>query len=294
MLDRHGTLAGEMRVPDSTDRRGRLSRRRLLQGGLLGFGGLVVGDGLFYEPRTPLIENLRFSSPKLSPGERLRLLQLTDLHIGSLSSYHRRIARQVKALNPDLVLLTGDYLEERRNLREVQRFLALLKGVAPTLAVQGNWEYWARLEGENLRRKFAARQVELLINEARLVNLRGIELNVLGLDYPSDSDSLVRLLEQSVPESYNLLLSHVPAFEHRLLGDRVDLVLCGHTHGGQVRLPLLPPLYLPRYSGRFIAGRYRVGPAQTPLYVSRGIGTSVLPVRMFCQPEITVIEIVGV
>ncbi|PNU18682.1 hypothetical protein C2E25_16355 [Geothermobacter hydrogeniphilus] len=271
----------------------RITRRRLLQGGLLGVGAAFVGDGMIYEPRAAQIARVRLTTDRLPPGRTLRLVQLTDLHIGSLGSYHRLIAERVRALTPDLLLLTGDYLELRRNLHEVQRFLSLLKGIAPILAVQGNWEYWARLEGENLRRKFAARGVELLINEARPVSVKGIPLNILGLDYPSGSDSLRRLLRQTDPTAFNLLLSHVPAFEHRLLDPAIDLILCGHTHGGQVRLPLLPPLYLPRYSGRFVAGLFHVGPTRTPLYVSRGLGTSILPVRIFCRPEITVVELAG-
>lgn len=271
-----------------------LTRRRLLQGGFYSIGALALGDGLIYEPRSTQVETLRIDSSKLPSGTNLRLVQLTDLHIGQLGGYHRGIASTVRELEPDLLLLTGDYLEERRNLAEVQSFLTLLKGIAPALAVQGNWEYWSRLEGENLRRKFAAREVELLISEPRRITLKGITLNVLGLDYPSDSDSLTHLLRHSDADNFNLLLSHVPAFEHRLLGKDIDLVLSGHTHGGQVRLPFLPPFYLPRYSGRFVAGQFKVGPAQTPLYVSRGLGTSVLPIRMFCRPEITLIEIQGV
>jgi len=275
----------------STSAAQKISRRNFLRFGLAGLGGAAIGDGLIYEPRAAQVETLLIHSQRLPRDTRLRLVQLTDLHIGKLGTYYQEIATTVHQLQPDLLLLTGDYLEERRNLHEVQEFLALFKGIAPTLAVQGNWEYWARLEGENLRRKFAARDVELLINEARRVEIKGVPFNVLGLDYPSGSDQLSRLLRQIEPESFNLLLSHVPAFEHRILGELIDLVLCGHTHGGQVRLPLLPPLYLPRYSGRFVSGRFNVGPAQTPLYVSRGLGTSIMPVRMFCRPEITLIEI---
>jgi predicted MPP superfamily phosphohydrolase len=92
-------------------------------------------------------------------------------------------------------------------------------------------------------------------------------------------------------QRYNLLLSHVPAFAHELLNKHINLILSGHTHGGQVRLPLLPPLYLPRYAGRFVAGHYRVSQHQIPLYVSRGIGTSILPVRFLCRPEIGLFEL---
>jgi hypothetical protein len=99
------------------------------------------------------------------------------------------------------------------------------------------------------------------------------------------------LQAQADPARFNVLLSHVPAFAHEQLDQRIGLILCGHTHGGQVRLPVLPPLILPRFSGRFVAGLYRVGRYDTPLYVNRGIGTSVLPARFFCRPEITVVTL---
>jgi hypothetical protein len=187
-------------------------------------------------------------------------------------------------------VLTGDYLEEERNIRGVLELLRLLKAPQGVFAVQGNWEYWSRLEGENLRRHFAGAGVRLLINERADVEVNGQQLSILGLDYPSSGDQLRRLQEQADPARFNLLLSHVPAFPHEQLARHLGLILCGHTHGGQVRLPLLPPLYLPRFSGRFVAGLYRVGQYQIPLYVNRGIGTSVLPVRLACRPELTVVE----
>ncbi|MEJ2200971.1 MAG: hypothetical protein P8X63_08160, partial [Desulfuromonadaceae bacterium] len=81
------------------------------------------------------------------------------------------------------------------------------------------------------------------------------------------------------------------AFRHKELDSRIDLILCGHTHGGQVRIPFVPPFYLPRFSGDFVAGMYRVGPNATPLYVNRGVGTSIFPVRFMCRPEITLLRL---
>ncbi|TYO97523.1 hypothetical protein EDC39_11063 [Geothermobacter ehrlichii] len=268
-------------------------RRRFLRNGLLALGGLISVDGLVLEPNLLTVETLILESERLPSGAKLRLVQLADLHIGRLGDFHRHVVDRIASLRPDLILHTGDYLEERRNIREVLQFLARLQGIAESYAVQGNWEYWSRLEGDNLRRKFAARGVRLLIDEAADFLKGGIRLRILGLDYPSTADSLRRLADRADRRAFNLLLSHVPAFEHRLLGPDIGLILSGHTHGGQIRVPLLPPLYLPRYSGRFIAGHYRVGLHDTPLYVSRGLGASVLPLRINCRPELTLIELRG-
>jgi len=277
--------------PPAPQSQPRLSRRRLLSAGLLGGSGLLLGDSLIWEPYSCQVEEIELALPKVPPGRELRVVQLTDLHIGRYGRYFRDVARQAMALRPELILLTGDYLEEQRNLGEVREFLGQLSAPYGIFAVQGNWEYWSRLEGENLRRKFAASGVTLLINQRVDLDIREVPLSIHGLDYPSADDQLGTLRDKAAGSRVNLLLSHVPAFTHELLGSIFDLVLCGHTHGGQIRLPLLPPLYMPRYSGNYVAGHYRVGPASTPLYVSRGIGTSVLPMRLFCRPEITLLRL---
>lgn len=269
----------------------RLSRRRFLSLGAVGLGGLVAGDALFREPEHFQIEELLLPLAKIPPGRELRLVQISDPHIRAFYGYYRRIAEAVNALAPGVILITGDFLEKGRNLADVRQFLKLLQAPMGIFAVQGNWEYWARLEGENLRRQFAGVGVTLLIDERFDLELRNVPLSILGLDYPSPVDHLTALQNHADPARVNLLLSHVPAFEHRRLDSRIDLILCGHTHGGQVKIPFVTPFYLPRFSAPFVAGMYQVGPFHTPLYVNRGIGTSLFPVRFMCRPEITLLRL---
>jgi predicted MPP superfamily phosphohydrolase len=266
-----------------------LSRRRFLSLGMFGMAGVLAADTVWFEPQALQVE--RTSFPSTVSGGPLRLVQVSDLHLSSFNGYFAKVARQVALLQPDLIVLTGDYLEEERNIRGVLSFLRELHAPHGIYAVQGNWEYWSRLEGENLRRHFAGVGVTLLINERADLDINGRALSILGLDYPSSSDHLLRLQQEIDPQRFNLLLSHVPAFAHEQLNEHINLILSGHTHGGQVRLPYLPPFYLPRYSGRFVAGFYQVSQHRIPLYVSRGIGTSVLPLRFLCRPEVTVFEL---
>lgn len=266
-----------------------LTRRRFLALGGAGLTTAALADICWIEPQGVRIDELTMASGQ--PGRPVRMVQLSDLHLSDGGGYFRHVAAMVESLSPDLIVLTGDYLEEERNIRAVLEFLRRLKAPHGIFAVQGNWEYWSRLEGENLRRHFLGANVRLLINERADLEINGQQLSIHGLDFPSPRDSLRRLQEDAEPSRFNLLLSHVPAFAHEILDRHIGLILSGHTHGGQVRVPLLPPLYLPRFSGRFVSGLYRVGPHDTPLYVNRGIGTSVLPVRLACRPEITVITL---
>lgn len=274
----------------SSPRQG-VSRRRFLTFGLTGFLGLFFAETAWYEPQALQIEKSSLATSQ--PGDTIRMIQISDLHLSRYSSYFKNVIRQVALLEPDLIVLTGDYLEEERNIRGVLNFLAELSAPHGIYAVQGNWEYWSRLEGENLRRHFSGVGVKLLINERADLQIRGQTLSLYGLDYPSSADFLRILQKEINPDSFNVLLSHVPAFSHEYLSQHMNLILSGHTHGGQIRLPLLPPFYLPRYSGRFVAGYYQVSQHKIPLYVSRGVGTSVLPLRFLCRPEISVFELRG-
>ncbi len=268
-----------------------LSRRSFLGLGLGGLGAVLGAESLWYEPRA--LEITRHGIPSTFPGPPVRLLQVSDLHLNEFNHYFAKVAKEIDKLRPDLIVLTGDYLEEERNIRAVLEFLSQIKAEYGVYAVQGNWEYWSRLEGENLRRHFAGVGIKLLINERADLQVRQHHLSILGLDYPSGIDPLLHLQSTADTNRFNLLLSHVPAFAHEKLENHIDLILSGHTHGGQVRLPWLPPFYLPRYAGRFIAGMYQVSRHKVPLYVSRGIGTSVLPIRFCCRPEMTLFELGG-
>lgn len=273
----------------SSRRRQGVSRRRFLSLGMAGITGTFLADTLWYEPQALQVERINLSSN--APGGKVRLLQISDLHLSSFNSYFEKVTRLVADIQPDLIVLTGDYLEQERNIRGVLSFMKKLKATHGIYAVQGNWEYWSRLEGENLRRHFAGVGVKLLINERADLEINGRALSLFGLDYPSSTDHLHQLQKEVDPQRFNLLLSHVPAFSHEQLNEHIDLILSGHTHGGQVRLPLLPPFYLPRYSGRFVSGFYQVSQHRIPLYVSRGVGTSVLPLRFLCRPEIGLFEL---
>ncbi len=268
-----------------------LSRRQFLTAGTGLAGSLFLGKACWYEPRTFVVEELQLDIAKVPPGTGLRIVHLSDLHLRSLPDHFAAAAATINDLRPDLILPTGDYLDHARKLEGALNFVKLLRCEGGIFAVQGNWEYWSRLEGEPLRRRLAKAGVELLIDECRDLLIRGIPLSILGIDYPSASHSLDKIRQAATSNRLNIALSHVPAFGHDKLDSLADLILSGHTHGGQIRLPFIRPVYLPRFSSPFVAGLYRVTANHIPLYVNRGMGTSVLPVRLFCQPEITLLQL---
>ncbi len=277
-------------TPPAADSFG-ISRRRFLASAATLGGGLLLGKAAWHEPRTFILEERQLHLAKIPPGPGLRIVHLSDLHLRSLPRTFATAVETINKLRPDLILLTGDYLDQARQLEGAIQFIRKLSAAQGIFAIQGNWEYWARLEGEPLRRGLAAAGAELLIDERRDLLIRGIPVSILGIDYPSASHNLETVSRLATRGRVNIALSHVPAFSHNKLAGLADLILSGHTHGGQVRLPYVQPFYLPRFSLPYISGLYRVTEKHIPLYVNRGMGTSLLPVRFLCPPEITLLTL---
>jgi predicted MPP superfamily phosphohydrolase len=283
------------------------SRRLFLKAGLqLAGGGAAAGlaYALVGEPRWYTVTHRPFPIRGLPASlDGLRLVQLSDIHHGPwlTLSYVREIVRACNDLHPDLVLLTGDYiLKSSAYVRPVVEELARLRPVLGTLAVLGNHDWY---EGVGLTRKAFAEAGLPLIDNARkvltpdrqLVDGAAEGLALCGVDdlwrgRPNYARALARLPD----DMPRLLLSHNPdvAEEEAFVrsGLRVDLMISGHTHGGQVYVPGFGTPFIPsRYGQKYAQGLVR-GPT-CPVFVCRGLGLSTLPLRIGVPPEIAVFEL---
>ncbi len=223
-----------------------------------------------------------------------RVVQLSDLHLQRFGSTEQAIAAQVQALQPDLVVLSGDIIDRVEALPLLQPFLEALGGV-PVVAVPGNWEYWSGLDFRAMDAMLASRPGgRFLINERHTLEAKGRTVHVVGLDDFTAGQPDVQML--TAPSSGNpvILVQHSPGFfdspevARRMQSQRFTLCLSGHTHGGQVAWAGWAP-FRPVGSGRFVAGFYDVPGCR--LYVSRGVGTSVVPVRWGAPPELAVFDL---
>lgn len=181
-------------------------------------------------------------------------------------------------------MLTGDLVSDKPNVEAVEKFVAGLTPKLGTYFTLGNWEHW---RPSSLVEKLTKRQsVHFLLNQSVKI---ADEIQIVGLDDEAGEPDELRAfsaVDQSLP---TLLLFHSPiTFE--LLKSRFEIALAGHTHGGQIRFPFLGPLWLPNGSHSFVSGFYEK--AGQKMYVSRGIGTSILPIRFNCRPEIAVFDFV--
>ena len=214
------------------------------------------------------------------------MVHLSDLHLRSLDRIHDALWATIRKIEPNLIVLTGDCIESPSAMSVLQDFCrALVASDRDILATLGNWEHWGHVDVDFLRRAYARVGVRLLGNESIVLH-RAMTI-VATDDSCSAHDDARAALRDAPSNPVRLFLTHAPGIFDKLPPDapKFDLGLAGHTHGGQVR-PLGFPIRLPPESGRFIAGDY-ITP-KGPIYVSRGIGTSILPARFLCRPELAV------
>lgn len=216
----------------------------------------------------------------------VRLLHLTDVHLRGPAPWVTHLCETVAAVQTDLVLLTGDIVTRGWQEATVRTFLeALPDAPLGRFAVMGNWEHWADAAPTRWGRLLAEHGVTLLRDEA--VALGPLQLGGTD-DLLAGVPDLARLRRSLSPGRPTVVMTHSPAMFQSLAGRGVDLVLSGHSHGGQVRLPALGALWVPRGTGPYVAGWYRH--RDSWLFVSRGVGWSIAPVRLDCAPEL--VEIV--
>jgi predicted MPP superfamily phosphohydrolase len=224
-------------------------------------------------------------------GDGIRVVQLSDLHIQDLSRRELEVASRVKALRPDLVVLSGDVIDRKDRLPTLHAFLAALDDT-PTVAVLGNWEYWSDVDLHALRDEYRHHGIRLLVNEVTSYRVRLRTLHIAGMDDFTAGQPDSGLLDAPLKGGTAVLVQHSPGYFEKLptkLSSRIfNLCLAGHTHGGQITL-FGWPIWKPPGSGPFASGQYETTACK--LYISRGIGTSLLPVRFGARPEIAVFDL---
>jgi len=258
-------------------KRRRFSRRRFLAAALLSSPLLAVADAKWLEPEWVRIRRIKLGGDKPTH----RFVHCTDIHHKGDRAYFEGVVKKVNALSPEFVCFTGDLIEHSDYLEEALQILAGIK--APLYGIPGNHDYWSKVSFEPIARAFAATGGAWLVDQTAIT--ADGKFCLLGAACVSWKQALLA----PVAGVRNIFLMHYPAWVKRLGGQKYDLLLAGHSHGGQVRLPFYGPLLLP-----FGVDQYDMGMFQTasgPLYVNPGLGWFPVPIRFNCRPEITVFEV---
>jgi uncharacterized protein len=218
--------------------------------------------------------------------KNLKIVQISDLHTKGLGIVEEKMLKIIDEIGPDIIVLTGDISSPGSTASDYFDVLSRLKSSQGIYFVNGNWEYWASIVGFND-----------LLSKIGIINLDNANIKIsknlwlIGFDDALEGEpNAIRAFKKVPKTSYKIGIFHTPIYFDSI-HDQVNLALSGHTHGGQVKLPFLPPFWLPNGSSNYVSGWFKKG--KSSMYVSRGIGMSILPLRLFCRPEIAVFHLTG-
>lgn len=214
-----------------------------------------------------------------------RIAFLTDTHVARVirPHFYEEVVAQTNRFEPDVILLGGDFVTWHRHIPLMaETLVAGLVARDGIFAVLGNHDYWAG--GADVRKAMSERGVQFIINRSAVLRRGSAELPLVGIDEVYRGEPDLDAAFAGLRWGPRIVLTHHPDLTMDMAGRRADLMLCGHTHGGQIRFPFFGAVVVPsRYETRFASGFHRVN--NVLMYVSRGIG-AIPPLRILCRPEI--------
>lgn len=263
---------------------------------------LLLAYGTLIEPFRVQVTHLAIPNPKLpNPAPPLRIVQISDVHIERLTPRDRSLPALVAELEPDLIVLTGDFLNTSYNddPRAVAELVVLLEQFRAPGGIYAVWGTQHVDRPEILRPALEGLGIVILDDQALAIEVTGRKLWLMGVyptrDLPADAARLAGLIEAAPPGIPTVLLYHTPDLMPEAATLGVDLYLAGHTHGGQWRLPGFGAIVTSsHYWKRYESGYYHEG--NTHLYVSRGLGLEGFGApraRFFCPPEVVTVAFGG-
>lgn len=239
--------------------------------------------------------------------EGYRIVQISDLHNAKFGKNNQKLVDRIRECEPDMIVLTGDFVDSNHtNVDQSVQFVDEIVKICPVYYVTGNHEYWLEKSGyDELMSGLADAGVVIMDNQVVEISRGDAKFRLVGLDDRSLSDGTLGTLlndqagqkeetadnENSGEKELTVVLAHEPQYLARYALAGVDLVLSGHAHGGQFRLPFVGEIVAPDqgFLPEYTAGEYYMN--GTEMIVSRGLGNSVIPVRLFNYPEIVCVEL---
>ncbi len=247
--------------------------------------------------------------------EGYRIVQISDLHNVKFGKNNQKLVDRIRECEPDMIVLTGDLVDSNHtNVDRAVQFVDEIVKICPVYYVTGNHEYWLeKSEYDELMDGLVSAGVVILDNQVVEISRGDAKFRLVGLDDRSLADGTLEALlsdesirnnqaeqkeetadnEDSGEKELTVVLAHEPQYLARYAGTGVDLVLSGHAHGGQFRLPFVGGIVAPDqgFLPEYTAGEYYMN--GTEMIVSRGLGNSVIPVRLFNYPEIVCVDLEG-
>lgn len=272
------------------------TKHNIYRGKWIIFSVLIIVALIFgyYENHHLLITDYSVSHAKItSELSDYRILQISDFHNAIFGINNNNLIDKIDLTAPDIIVITGDLVDS--NHTNIQRSLDMISRIAskyPVYYVTGNHEYWlADEDREKLLTGLKDYGVVILDNEAVTINVGEDSFSLIGLDDKSLLSSVLPTLISENPDELNVVLAHEPQYFNNYCREGADIVITGHAHGGQFILPIIGAVYAPDqgFRPKYTSGVFIED--DTTMVVSRGLGNSVIPVRLFNNPELVVITL---
>lgn len=282
-----------------------MTRGKIITAAFVLFIIFILSD-IYVETNYPVLNRISLKTPKLPEGAFLKILQISDLHDKSFGKDESRLLELVKKADADMTVITGDLADrDTTDFTNILRLSSVLKAQThDVFFVPGNHEQ-SKPVMKNLYEGLSSIGINVLMDSGMTYTKGNSRVNICGINYPfkqtsyasgpaAERKALARALEGIDTKNYTVLLSHSPRIADSITGKPFDLILGGHTHGGQFRLPILGNIFQidPDLFGKYDRGLYKLD-SGADLYVDSGLGTSILPVRFCDRADITLITING-
>ncbi len=251
----------------------------------------LLAFDVFFEVNFPKINQINIQSSKISQGQEIKILQITDLHNKEFFDANKSLYEKIKQANPDFIVITGDLIDKStKDYSYVNQFIASLLDINKNI-------YFVSGDHEQKNKKNIIADLENLgvkvLNRESIVYKKGEqEIDIYGLDYYSD-DNDINFVKNIATENYSILLVHNPNFviNNNL---KIDLALSGDTHGGQIRMPIIGAIIVPGQPlfPKYSKGLYSMN-SGTILYIDSGLGETFMPFRFLNRSQISLITIKG-
>lgn len=251
---------------------------------------------IYFETNFPKIRFVSIKSNKLPVGKNIKILQISDVHNKKFPRENRSLLKKIEKIKPDMIVITGDLIDGKtKNFENVYSFVEqLVKINANTYFVSGNHE-WRNENMKSFMNGIKERNLIILNNANTIFLKEKNSINICGIDDPySNHEDAYKAFEKIDQGNFTVLLSHSPDIIMKEKKLPADLILCGHTHGGQVRLPFIGAIVAPGQGlfPKYDKGLFKVW-EDTILYIDSGLGTSVWPLRFFNWSQMSLITIEG-
>lgn len=257
---------------------------------------------LYYQNTQLQVTNYLITDNKIpNDFNNFKIIQISDFHNTKNKRLKNKLVNEIKKQEPDIIVITGDLIDSSKpNLNNAINFIKEINKVADIYFVSGNHEASYKNYSE-LKNELIKNKVTILENETKILEINDSKINLIGIEdpvmnpnpYDSDENVIKSSLEHQDynKDNYSILLSHRPEQFNTYVNNNLNLVLTGHAHGGQIRIPFIGGLVAPNQElfPKYTSGQFTE--ENTTMIISRGIGNSILPFRINNRPELVIVEL---